>query len=275
MNNLVNGTSYISASGRLLMITSAHAAASEVQQAPAAERHELSRIGERTAPNSLLNNQLLAALPRNEFARLLPHLELVTLRRGQILRGTEKTTQLAYFPETAVLNHLTMLSDGGSVETVLIGREGMVGLSALFGVRPPAHSTQTLIGGSAFRIRIETLRREFAFGKTLQSLLLAYAAARLTQLSQRAVCNNRHSVEERFCSWLLMARDRAAEDEMLLTHEQIGRILGARRASITMIAHALREKGAVVYGRGRIGVRDRQALEDAACECYRVHRLSP
>jgi CRP-like cAMP-binding protein len=222
-----------------------------------------------------LNNQLLAALPRDEFARLLPHLEPVTLRRGQILRGTEETAQLAYFPETAVLNHLTVLSDGGSIETVLIGREGMVGLSALFGVRPPAHSTQTLIGGSAFQLHIEVLKREFASGKTVQSLLLAYAAARLTQLSQRAVCNNRHSVEERFCSWLLMARDRAAADELLLTHEQIGRCLGARRSSITIIANALREKGAIAYGRRRISVRDRQALEAAACECYRVQKLSP
>lgn len=274
MGSFVNRTSNTSASGRLLRIASAHAAAAELQRASAAEEYELSRMSERAAPNSLSNNQLLAALPHNEFARLLPHLELVTLRRGQTLRGTEKTAQLAYFPETAVLNHLTMLSDGGSVETVLTGREGMVGLSALFGVRPPAHSTQTLIGGSARLIRIETLKREFAFGKTLQSLLLAYAAARLTQLSQRAVCNNRHSVEERFCSWLLMARDRAAEDELPLTHEQIGRCLGARRASITMIAHALREKGAIAYGRGRVRVRDRQGLEAAACECYRVHRLN-
>jgi CRP-like cAMP-binding protein len=227
-------------------------------------------MSERTAPNCLLNNQLLAALPGNEFARLLPHLEPVTLRRGQILRGTEKTAHLAYFPETAVLNHLMMLSDGGSIETILIGREGMVGLSALFGVRPPAHSTQALIGGAAFRIHLKALKREFASGKTLQSLLLAYAGARLAQLSQRAVCNNRHSVEERFCSWLLMARDRAAADELLLTHEQIGHCLGARRATITMIANTLREKGAIECGRGRISVRARQALEDAACECYRV-----
>jgi CRP-like cAMP-binding protein len=122
---------------------------------------------------------------------------------------------------------------------------------------------------------MEALKREFASGKTLQSLLLAYAGARLAQLSQRAVCNNRHSVEERFCSWLLMARDRAAADELLLTHEQIGGCLGARRSSITIIANALREKGAIAYGRRRISVRDRQALEAAACECYRVQKLSP
>ena len=151
----------------------------------------------------------------------------------------------------------------------MIGKDGMSGLSAVFGAPPPTCWTQIGIPGSALRIRTEVLREEFARGGAMQRLLLCYAGDRMAQLSQRAVCNGRHSVEQRACCWLLMAHDRAGEDSLPLTHEQIARHLGTRRAGVTEIAAALRGRGCISYSRGLITIADRRGLESAACECYR------
>ena len=222
----------------------------------------------RAAFNGLLTNRLLTALPGEDFARLLPHLEPVSLLGGEDAYDLGEGNQFAYFPEGAVVSKLHVLSDGGTIEAAMIGKDGMIGLSAVFGVPPPPCWTQVAIPGSALRLRTEILRAEFARGGALQRLLLGYAADRMAQLSQRAVCNGRHTVEQRACCWLLMAHDRAGEDSMPLTHEQIARHLGTRRAGITEIASALRDRGTISNSRGVIAVLDRRGLEAAACECY-------
>lgn len=220
--------------------------------------------------NGLLTNKLLTALPGEDFARLLPHLEPVSLTCGEDLYGLGEAIQDIYFPEGAVVSHLYILADGGTTEAAMIGRDGMTGLSYIFASPVPTHWTQVVIPGTALRVRAEVIREEFARGGAMQRLLLAYASAQIEQLSQRAICNGRHTIEERLCSWLLMVQDRAADDRLPLTHEQIARHLGTRRSGITEVAIELRDRQVISYSRGQIHITNRPALEMAACECYRT-----
>lgn len=218
--------------------------------------------------NLLLANRLLSALPPEDFARLFPYLEPVSLTAGEVLYKFDEEMRYAYFPETAVVSHLHILSEGAMTEADMVGREGMTGLSAVFNVPPPSYVSEVALSGSALRARVDVLRQEFARGGAFQQLLLRYAAARIALLSRRAICNGNHHVEERLCTWLLMVHDRAGDQPLALTHERISRHLGTRRAGVTGAAMALRDRGVIDYTRGHIRVTDREALEAAACECY-------
>ncbi|HEX8098199.1 MAG TPA: Crp/Fnr family transcriptional regulator [Pyrinomonadaceae bacterium] len=233
--------------------------------------HALKSCGEAVF-NGLLTNTILTELPGEDFVRLLPYLEPVSLVYGEVLCEAGSKIRYAYFPETSVISQLHLLADGSTTEAALIGREGMVGLSAIFNSPPSAHLTHVMIEGNALRIRGESLRQEFGRGGALQQSLLAYAGARIAQVSQRAVCNGRHSVEQRLCVWLLMINDRAPDADLPLTHELIAGHLGVRRAGITGAANSLRDRGMIEYSRGVLCVLDRRGLEAAACECYDVLR---
>ncbi len=218
--------------------------------------------------NELLTNRLLSALPPEDFSRLFPHLEPVSLTAGETLYKLDAEMRYAYFPETAVISHLYILAEGGMTEADMVGREGMTGLSAVFGAPAPSYLTEVSLAGSALRIRVEMLRQEFARGGALQQLMLRYASGRIALLSRRAVCNGNHRVEERLCAWLLMMHDRAGDTPLALTHERISRHLGTRRAGVTSAATLLRDRGVIGYTRGHIRILDRVALQAAACECY-------
>jgi CRP-like cAMP-binding protein len=146
----------------------------------------------------------------------------------------------------------------------------MVGLSAIFGAGPPAYWTQVIVGGSALKVRAEVIKKEFGRGRTMQQQLLRHISARMAQLAQKAVCNGRHRVQERLCTWLLMIQDRVSEERLPLTQEQIAHHLGARRPGITESCKALRDNGIISYHRGLIRILDRPTLEASACECYRT-----
>jgi CRP-like cAMP-binding protein len=232
------------------------------------------RRAEGESLNLLLTNRLLSALPVEEFSRLFPSLEPVSLAAGEVLYKLDEEMRYAYFPETAVVSHLYILSEGGMTEADMVGREGMTGLSAVFNVPPPSYLSEVALAGSALRARVDVLRQEFARGGAMQQILVRYAAARIALLSRRAVCNGNHRVEERLCTWLLMMHDRAGEGPLALTHERISRHLGTRRAGVTSAATMLRDRGVIDYTRGHIHVTDREALEAAACECYPAVRES-
>jgi CRP-like cAMP-binding protein len=240
--------------------------ATSAETRPAPGRRNIDAI----SLNALLANKLLAALPGDSFERLLPHLEPAALGAGEDLYRFDRGISYAYFPESAVISQLHVLEDGNMAEAAMIGREGLVGLSALFNAGQPTYWTRVLIAGSALRIRIDILKQEFGRGGALQRTLLAYTGARIRQLSQRAVCSGRHKVGERLCCWLLMLHDRAGEDQLQLTHEVIASHLGVRRAGITEIANALRDRGIIAYNRGLIRIIDRRQLEAAVCECYQM-----
>jgi CRP-like cAMP-binding protein len=247
--------------------------AASIAQAGVKETHRIKRESEavKLVPFSgLLTNKILTELPGEEFARLLPHLEPVSLTCGEDLYGLGEGISSIYFPETAVISHLHILEDGSTTEGAMIGKEGLTGLSAIFSAPPALYWTQVTLSGTALRIRAETLQQEFARGEALQRLLLSYASARIAQLSQRAVCNGRHTVAERLSSWLLMIHDRVGDNPIPLTHEQIARHLGTRRAGITNAATALRDAQIISYSRGQISILNREALLGTACECYRA-----
>lgn len=232
------------------------------------------RRAEGNSPNLLLTNSLLSALPAEEFSRLFPHLEPISLAAGELLYKLDEEMRYAYFPETAVVSHLYILSEGGMTEADMVGREGMTGLSAVFNVPPPSYMSEVALSGSTLRARVDVLRHEFARGGAFQQVLIRYAAARIALLSRRAVCNGNHHVEERLCTWLLMMHDRAGDQSLALTHERISRHLGTRRAGVTTAATLLRDRGVIDYTRGHIRIADRAALEAAACECYSSVRES-
>lgn len=215
----------------------------------------------------LSENRLLAALARDEFERLAPLLESVPLDLGQILFNPDEHIQHVYFPTTCVVSLLTELEDGAGMEVGLVGREGMVGVSAILGGSETKVAT-VQAPGAALRLRADKLREEFRRGGTLQTALLRYTSALMTQISQAVVCNVRHYVEGRLARWLLMFRDRVGRDEFELTHEFMASMLGVRRASVTEIAGKLQELGLISYRHGRFSILDRKGLEEFTCECY-------
>jgi CRP-like cAMP-binding protein len=237
--------------------------------------HELSRANRLINPrgaysfNGLLANKLLTALPGADFARLLPYLEPVSLVTGQVIYESGEDIAFAYFPETAVISLICMLEDGGTAASAIVGKDGMTGLWGVLGSRPPSHWTQVTIGGTAIRVRSYVLAKQFAQSAEMQEILLAYADERLAQLSQRAACNARHRLPERLCTWLLMVQERASEEKLPLTHEEIARQLGTRRAGITTTCNTLRDSGIIDYRRGMIRILDPKGLEAAACQCRR------
>jgi CRP-like cAMP-binding protein len=217
-----------------------------------------------------LTNRILAGLTATEFNRLVPYLQPAGLQSGEVIRRSQQSYPFIYFPESAVISHLYTLRNGGATAAAVIGSEGVVGLSAIVQSHPPVYDTKVMIGGDGLRVRVEVIREEFARGKDLQRLILTYVRKRLTQVSQRAVCNGRHKLAERLCTWLLMIDDRTSNVAIPLIQADIANHLGARRTVITARLHDLRRNGAITYKRGAIIVLDRKILEIGACECYQV-----
>jgi CRP-like cAMP-binding protein len=215
-------------------------------------------------------NQLLAALSESEYENLAPHLETVSLRTGQILYEPYELIEFVYFPNRAIVSLVAIMEDGATTEVGLIGKEGMVGLPVILGSNYSTSRAIVQIANSAVMLSTDILKREFARGGQLQKLLLLYTQALLTQVSQTAACNRQHVIEERLARWLLSVQDRIEKDEFLLTQEQIAYMLGVRRSGVTVAANILQQAGMISYSRGRIQIRDRQALEATACECYRL-----
>jgi CRP-like cAMP-binding protein len=216
----------------------------------------------------VLSNKLLTSLSGPDLATLLPKLVPVELTVGDELYSFGNNIEVVYFSETAVLSQVSYLADGSATEVALVGNEGVVGLSALFGSQPSLYWTKVTIAGTALRASVHSLSDEFRRGKSFQAQVLAYVSSYLNQVSQRVVCNSRHRLEERLCTWLLLLHDRAQGAPLTLTHEQIAERLGARRAGITNFCNLLREKQAIAYQRGIISEVNRDLLEEWACECY-------
>lgn len=217
----------------------------------------------------VIHNRVLSSLPDSDFARLLPYLQAVTLSSGENIFQPGDDGVYVYFPETAVFSQLNVLEDGRTVETAMIGNEGMVGVSSILNTRRNVSPwTQTLLGGNAFRINTASFKEEFNRGGFLQTSLLEYLDFYIKQISQRVVCNNHHLVEERFSTWLLMLDDRCGKNKLVLTHEQIAHLLGVHRPSVTCIAQVFRHKEIISYIRGQVSILNRRKLEDSACECY-------
>lgn len=215
-------------------------------------------------------NRLLASLPGDEYQRLVPHLEQVTVRLTEILFAPDDVLKYVYFPETCIISLLTDLSDGYGIEVGLVGNEGMAGISVVLGMERGSKVATVQGAGTLLRLKSSVLREETARGGALQMRLLRYAHALMSQISQSVVCNIRHPIEGRLARWLLMYHDRAERDEFKLTHEFIANMLGIRRAGVSQVANKLKSVGLIDYYRGSIKILDRKGLEDSTCECYPV-----
>lgn len=215
-------------------------------------------------------NRLLAALPDAEYQRLVPDLEFLELPLRQVLQEPGEPITHVYFPHHAITSLVYILEDATTSEVGLVGNEGMVGLPVILGSNTTTTSAIVQVADGGMRMRAERLKAEFDRGGPLQSLLLRYTQALFSQVTQTAVCNGHHTVEERLARWLLMVSDRMASDTFVLTQEFISEMLGVRRSGVTVAAGTLSQAGMIRYSRGQITIRNREDLEATACECYAV-----
>jgi len=221
-------------------------------------------------PNDPLSNQLLAALPVEEWLRWLPQLEPVELKLGQVLYESGSAQRDVYFPTSAIVSLLYVTENGSSAEIAIVGFEGVVGIALFLGGETSPNRAVVQSAGQGFRLKARVIKAEFNRSLPVMHLLLRYAQALITQISQTAVCNRHHSVQQQLCRWLLMSLDRLPGNHLRMTQELISNMLGVRREGVTENAHKLQQAGLIRYSRGHIEVLDRQGLEHVVCECYGV-----
>ncbi|MDI5891537.1 Crp/Fnr family transcriptional regulator [Halomonas rhizosphaerae] len=215
-------------------------------------------------------NHLLAALSRDEYQRLAPHLERVDLRLGESLAESGKVMRHVYFPVDCIVSLLCVMEDGDSTEIAVVGAEGIVGISLFMGGETTPSRAVVQSAGSAYRLKGQLIKDEFDRASTLQHLLLRYTQALITQMAQTAVCNRHHSLDQQLCRWLLLSLDRLPTNELVMTQELIANMLGVRREGVTESAGKLQRAGLISYHRGHISILDRTGLEARVCECYAV-----
>ena len=218
----------------------------------------------------LTQNRLLAALPAMDLKALQPNLELVRLPLGAPVYESGDALTHVYFPASGIISLLYVTSDGDSAELAVVGREGMVGISLFMGGETTPNRAVVQAACDAFRLPSPDLKKKFAEGGPFQLLMLRFTQALITQVSQTAVCNLHHSVEQQLCRWLLLSIDRLPSNELQMTQELIANMLGVRRQGVTEAARKLEQRGIIKYTRGLITVLDRSALEAHVCECYGV-----
>jgi CRP-like cAMP-binding protein len=215
-------------------------------------------------------NFLLGSLQEEDLAALLPNLEPVSLPLGKVLYESGDKLEFALFPTTAIVSLLYVMENGGTAEIGIVGNDGILGVALFLGGDTTTSRAIIQSAGEGLRMRPKNLRDEFSRGGRFQDLLLRYTQALMTQISQTAVCNRLHAVEEQLCRWLLLSHDRLDSDELVMTHDLISNMLGVRREGITLAAKKLAARKLIKNTRGTITIIDRQGMEDAACECYQI-----
>ena len=223
-----------------------------------------------SAQHAPRQNRLLAALPREDYERLLPHLEPAPLPLGGVVYGAGDRQKYLYFLIAGIVSKRYVTANGASTQCAVTGSEGVIDVSLFLGGENTPCQTVVLSAGYAYRLEANLLKNEFEHGVALSHLLLRYTQALITQTAQTAVCNRHHSVEQQLCRWILSCLDRLPSNELAMTQERIATILGVRRESVAEAAGALQRAGLIHYSRGHIVVLDRPRLEARVCECYAV-----
>ncbi|MBI3186306.1 MAG: Crp/Fnr family transcriptional regulator [Gammaproteobacteria bacterium] len=219
----------------------------------------------------LNDNHLLAVLPQNILNRLLPDLKLIDMPLGKVIYEPGVQLQHIYFPVTGcIVSMLYVMQNGSAAEIAVVGNEGMVGIALFMGGDTTPSRALVQSAGQAYQLSGTALIREFENHTELQHLLLRFTQALITQMSQTAVCNRHHTVEQQLCRWLLLSLDRLADNRLTMTQELIANMLGVRREGVTEAAGRLQARGLIQYSRGRITILDRAGLEAQVCECYAV-----
>ena len=215
-------------------------------------------------------NDLFHAIPLKDWERLLPFIEPIDLPLGKVLYEPGSKMSHVIFPSTAIVSLLYELENGSSAEIAIVGREGMVGISLFMGGESTSSRAVVQSAGNGFRINASLVLEEFNRSGPVMHLLLRYTQALITQMSQTAVCNRHHTLDQQFCRWLLLSLDRLPSNELVMTQELIANMLGVRREGVTEAALKVQKAGLIKYVRGHITILDRIALEERTCECYRV-----
>jgi CRP-like cAMP-binding protein len=218
------------------------------------------------------SNKLLAALTRDDFTLLLPHLTKMGLEQGTVLCETGDEVDHVHFPLSGMISLVVVMRDGKAIETATVGREGVFGAMSGLGIHHSRVRAIVQLPMFTSRIASTQLRRAAASSKPIADLCVGYNETLLQQARVTAACNALHSIEERFCRWLLQTRDRAESDTIQLTQEFLSEMLGVRRTSVTEVASKIQARGAISYSRGVIKVLDLDALKAVACECYETLR---
>jgi CRP-like cAMP-binding protein len=217
-----------------------------------------------------IENRILCSLSAEERAHLNLSMKYVTFSLGQVVYECGEQIDYVYFPTTCVVSLLYTMRDGSTAEMALAGNDGIVGVASFLGGGNIPHRAVAHIGGHALKMPARILQQEFRRGGQLQQILLRYTQALITQISQTAVCNRLHPLEQRLCRWLLLCHDRLNGSEIPMTQEIIANMLGGRRESVTVAAGRLQDAGLIHYSRGHIKVLNREGLEMMVCECYKI-----
>ena len=215
-------------------------------------------------------NHLLAALPAEVQGRLLPYLELVSLPLGKALYEPGDALRHIYFPTDCIVSLLYVMENGASAEIAVVGNEGLVGVALFMGGESTPSRAVVQSAGHAYRLLAQRLKDEFNRHGEMLLLMLRYTQSLITQMSQTAVCNRHHSIDQQLCRWLLLSLDRLPGNHLVMTQELIANMLGVRREGVTDAAGKLQKLGVIEYMRGQITVLDRHRLEQLSCECYAV-----
>jgi CRP-like cAMP-binding protein len=222
------------------------------------------------SPHTPKQNHLLAALSAEDYARLLPNLELIAMPLGWALYESGGHLGYLYFPTSSIVSLLYVMENGASAEIAITGNEGLVGISLFMGGESTSSRAVVQSAGNGYRLKSSILKGEFALGGQFARLALRFTQALITQMAQTAVCNRHHAVDQQLCRWLLLSLDRLPSNELMMTQELIANMLGVRRGGVTEAAGNLQAAGLIHYHRGKITVLDRPKLEQRVCECYGV-----
>lgn len=216
----------------------------------------------------VITNQILNSLSRKEYPALFASLQAAHLPRGQVLYELGERIDYNFFVMSGMISLFATTEDGSTTELSLIGNEGVAGISALLGVNEAPYRMEVQIPGKGMRIRTTVLVEEFGRSGPLRDLMLRYTHSLILQISQSAACGRFHTIEQRLCRWLLVARDRVESDILLLTQEALSHMLGSNRTNVTTAAANLKSEGLIEYSRGSIQILDEEKLKKAACKCY-------
>ena len=231
---------------------------------------ECPREKDMLSPHNPKQNHLLGSLPTVDFDRIHPHLELVPMSLGEVIYESGGKLNYVYFPTTSIVSLLYVLESGASAEVAIVGNDGLIGISLFMGGDTTSSWAVVQSAGFGYRLKAQLLKDEFQRAGPILNLLLRYTQALITQMSQTAVCNRHHSIEQQLCRLLLLSLDRLQSNSLTMTQELIANMLGVRREGVTEAASHLQRAGIISYSRGHIDVLNRKRLEVRACECYQV-----
>lgn len=217
-----------------------------------------------------LRNSILKSVGRKTFEQIEPDLEKVDMPLSQLLNQPWSKISHVYFPETSVISVVSLLENGSSVESGIVGKEGVVGAAAIFAGDMSLGEATTQIGGEGWRMKISAFKNYFENNAEFRKVILGYLFTFIAQITQNSLCLCYHGIDKRLARWLLMFHDRADNENLVLTQDFLAEMLGVHRPSVSVNAKKLQGMNLISYTRGVIKILDRQGLETFSCECYRT-----